>query len=100
VIVTIPTYHSSFTTSKSSVLLGGVAVDDQAVAAVHWTNDRGSSGRATGTDQWLAAVPLRVGRNEITVTVIDGTSNRSSIRLSIYRTTVFRRSPPLGPRVD
>lgn len=100
VILTIPTYSSSFTTSKSSVLLGGVAVDDQAVAAVHWTNDRGSSGRATGTDQWMAAVPLRVGRNEITVTVIDGSSNRSSIRLSIYRTSVFRRSPPLGPRVD
>lgn len=100
VIVTIPTHSSSFTTSKSSVLLGGVAVDDQAVTAVHWKNDRGGSGRATGTDQWMAAVPLRPGRNEITLTVIDGSSNQSSIRVSIYRTTTFRRSPPRGPRVE
>ena len=92
-IVTIPTPGSSFTTSKTSVLLGGVALSDQGVTAVHWKDNRGGSGRATGTDQWMAAVPLRPGRNEITLTVIDARSNQSSIRVSVYRTTAFRRSP-------
>jgi hypothetical protein len=100
VIVTMPTHSSSFTTSKTSVLLGGVAADDQGVAAVHWKIDRAGSGRATGTEQWMAAVPLRPGRNEITLTVTDGSSNQSSIRVSIFRTTAFRRSRPAGPRVE
>ena len=88
VIVTMPAQSSSFTTSTSSVLLGGVAVDDQGITAVEWTNDRGGSGQATGTDQWMAAVPLRKGRNEITITAVDGNSNRSSIRISVYRTSI------------
>ena len=101
VIVTMPTSSSSFTTSKSSVLLAGVAVDDQRVTAVHWKNDRGGSGRATGTEEWMAAVPLRPGRNDLTLTVIDGRSNQSSINVSVYRTTAFRRRSPLpGPRVE
>ena len=101
VILTIPTSGSQFTTSKSSLLLGGVAVDDQGVTAVQWKNDRGGFGRATGTDQWMAAVPLRTGKNEITITVVDGNSNRSVIRVSIYRTTSSHQSPPrLGPRAN
>ena len=101
VILTMPTSSSRFTTSKSSVLLGGVAVDDQGVTAVQWKNDRGGFGRATGTNQWMAAVPLRTGRNEITIMVVDGNSNRSSISVSIYRTTTSHRSPPrLGLRAD
>lgn len=100
VIVTVPTSTSSFTTSKTSVVLGGIAVDDHGVTAVEWMNDRGGSGRATGTDHWLAAVPVRTGRNVITITAVDGNSNRSSIRVSIYRTEISRRLPPLGPRSD
>ena len=100
VTLTIPTSTSSFTTSKSSVLLGGVAVDDQGVTVVQWTNDRGGSGKASGTDHWLAAVPLRPGRNEITITAVDGSANRGSIRISVYRTETFRRPPPAGPRLE
>ena len=100
VVVTIPTSTSTFTTWKSSVVLGGIATDDQGVVAVHWKNDRGGSGRATGTDHWLAAVPLRPGRNEITLMVVDGNSNRSSISVSVYRKEIFRPIPRVGPRVD
>jgi hypothetical protein len=104
VVITVPTSGSSFTTSKSSVVLGGVAMDDEGVVAVHWKNDRGGSGRATGTDTWLAAVPLRPGRNEVTLVVVDGNSNRSSINVSIYRTETVqplsRNGARLGPRVE
>ena len=100
VIVTIPTPTSSFTTTNTSVVLGGVAVDDQGVVAVHWKNARGGSGRATGTDHWLAGVPLRLGRNEITIMAVDGNSNRSSISVSIYRNRKesLRPLPHLGAR--
>lgn len=100
VIITVPTTTSSFTTSKSSVVLAGIAMDDHGVVAVHWKNDRGGSGRATGTDHWLAAVPLRPGRNEITLMVVDGSSHRSSITVSIYHKETFRSLPRLGPRVE
>lgn len=95
VIITIPTSTSSFTTSQSSVVLGGLATDDQGVVAVHWKNDRGGSGQATGIDHWLAAVPLSPGRNEITIVVVDGSSNRSSISVSVYRQQTFD-PPPRG----
>lgn len=104
VVITVPTSGSSFTTSKSSVVLGGVAMDDQGVVAVHWKNDRGGSGRATGTYTWLAAIPLRPGRNEVTFVAVDGNSNRSSISVSIYRTEssrpLSRLGARLGPRVE
>ena len=100
VVITIPTSTSSFTTSKSSVVLGGVATDDQGVVAVLWKNDRGGSGRATGTDHWLAGVPLRLGRNEITIMVVDENSNRSSISVSISREQTFRPLPRRGPPTD
>lgn len=99
VVITLPTSTSSFTTSKSSVVLAGVATDDQGVVAVHWKNDRGGSGRATGTDHWLAAVPLRPGRNEITLTVVDANSDRSSISVVVYRNQTVRQLPRPGPRV-
>ena len=100
VIITLPTSSSSFTTSKSSVVLAGIATDDEGVVAVHWKNDRGGSGRATGTDHWLAAVPLRPGRNEITLMVVDGSSNRSSITMSIYRKETVRSVTRMGRRLE
>jgi hypothetical protein len=99
VVLTMPTSSSELTTSKSSVLLGGIATDDQGVTAVRWTNDRGGSGVATGTEEWMAAVPVRPGQNLITITAVDGNSNSGSIRVSIYRTESGRLSPS-GPRTD
>jgi hypothetical protein len=78
------------------VVIGGTAVDDHGVTAVSWTSDRVGSGQATGTDVWMAAVPLRPGKNDITITAMDGSSNRSRIRLSIYRKVLPRWRPPSG----
>lgn len=100
VVITVPTSGSSFTTSKSAVVLAGIAQDDRGIVAVHWKNDRGGSGRATGTDHWLAAVPLRPGRNEITLMAVDGSSNRSSITVSVYRTEPSRSVSRLEPPVQ
>lgn len=100
VTIAIPTPGSTFTTSKFAVLIGGTASDDHGVSAVYWTNARGGSGRATGTDKWVANVPLRMGKNEITITVVDGDSNRSQTRLSIYRQLIRSGRPTHGARPE
>ena len=75
---------SQLTTSDSWILLAGVATDDKGVSVVYWENDRGGAGVATGTNQWIAAVPLRLGRNEIVITVADEDSNYTAINVSVY----------------
>ena len=100
VTIAIPTPDSTFTTSEFVVLIGGTASDDHGVSAVYWTNARGGSGRATGTDKWVAAVPMLMGQNEITITVVDGDSNRSQTRLSVYRQLIRRGRPAHGPRPE
>jgi hypothetical protein len=96
--VSIPTPGPKFTTSDAFVLIGGSADDDHGVTAVYWTNDRGGADKATGTSQWLAAVPLRPGRNEITITAADTTSNQSRVRLTVYRKTEAPANPGFGRR--
>ena len=85
VTLTMPDSSSQLTTSQSSILLGGVATDDKGVTAVHWSSDSGGAGFATGTHQWIAAVPLRLGWNQIRITVIDDDANYSAIHVSVYR---------------
>lgn len=96
VTVTLPVSGSKFTTSDPSVVIGGTAVDDHGVTVVSWMNDRGGSGQATGTDVWMAAVPLRPGKNDIVITAVDANSNRSRIRLSVYRKLLSRWRRPSG----
>jgi hypothetical protein len=45
---------------------------------VTWSSDRGNSGRATGTDSWIAGIPLQRGPNTITVKARDDKGNLSS----------------------
>jgi hypothetical protein len=85
VSLTMPDSSLQMTTSQSSILLGGVATDDKRVAAVHFANDSGGAGFATGTAQWIAAVPLQLGDNQIRITVIDDDLNYNAIYVSVYR---------------
>ena len=84
VMLTMPAFSTQLSTSQSSILLGGVATDDKGVTAVYWENDRGGAGIATGTNQWIAAVPLQLGKNEILITVADEDSNYTAINVSVY----------------
>jgi len=40
--------------------------------------DRGASGRATGTDSWIAGVPISRGPNTITIRARDEAGNVST----------------------
>jgi hypothetical protein len=72
VTVSMPTSQGGYTTSKAFVVLGGTATDDGGVTEVTWTTDRGHSGRASGTDNWIAGIPLKRGVNRITIRARDG----------------------------
>ena len=82
-VVTI-TLLSSQRPDDFFVMVGGTVTDDS-VVAVRWENGRSGSGKATGTEIWIANIPLHAGRNTITLTAFDETGNAGTATLVIYR---------------
>jgi hypothetical protein len=78
VTINVPTSGSSYTTDQTYVTLGGTAVDNGVVTGVTWATDRGTTGRASGTESWIAGVPLQRGPNTITIQAQDDTGHVSS----------------------
>ena len=76
--ITVPTPQNSYYTNQPFVTLGGRALDNGVIAEVTWTTNRGHSGRATGTENWIAGIPLERGTNTITVRARDEEGNVSS----------------------
>jgi hypothetical protein len=69
-----------------TVTLAGTSSDDRGVTEVSWSNNRGGSGRATGTTSWsVANAPLQPGSNVFTVTAVDGVGNRTAATVSVTR---------------
>jgi hypothetical protein len=59
---------TTVSTSASSITVSGTSRDNAGIATLTWTNSTGPSGTATGTSSWsIAAIPLLVGTNTITV---------------------------------
>ena len=95
-VVTIgtPTGSDIFSTTASTLALGGTASDAVGVAQVTWSNAAGGSGTATGTTAWsVASVALVVGTNVITVTARDAAGNASTDTLTVTRTAVDATPP-------
>ncbi len=66
--ITSPTVSSTFTASGPFLSIGGTA-GSSALQSVTWSNNRGGSGTALGTSNWMVpAVRLSAGVNVITVT--------------------------------
>jgi hypothetical protein len=86
ITITTPTSATTMTTAAASLAIGGTATDDAGVTQVTWTNNRGGSGTATGTATWsVAAVPILVGTNIITVTARDAGGNSSTDVLTVTK---------------
>ena len=85
--ITVPAPRNSYDTNQPFVTLGGTAIDDGTVTEVTWSTDRRHSGRATGTENWVAGIPLERGVNTITVRARDEEGNVSS------RTIVVNLTP-------
>ena len=85
VTITDPATLDRALTVSPAIAIGGVTADDNGVVQVMWSNDRGGSGIATGTNVWLAGVLLSSGRNDITITAVDQAGNRGVATISVYR---------------
>ena len=86
ITITVPTTGSQFNTDQTFVTVGGTAIDNTSVTEITWTTDRGASGRATGTDSWIAGVPISRGPNTITVRARDEAGNVSSKAIVVKST--------------
>jgi hypothetical protein len=92
--ITTPTSAASYSTTASTVTLGGVASDNAGVTQVSWSNDRGGSGVATGTTNWSAVVTLQGGVNVVTVTARDANGNTAAAVIRVTRNTAPSFSTP------
>ncbi len=88
VAITSPTASPTYTTTSSSLMLGGTASDNIGVTQVTWANSRGGSGMATGTTSWTASgIVLQSGTNVLTVTARDAAGNTSTDSLTVTSDT-------------
>ena len=85
VAITSPTSSSIYSTTSSSLTLGGTAADNVGVTQVTWVNSRGGSGTATGTTSWTASVSIQPGANVLTVTAQDAAGNTATDTLTVTR---------------
>jgi hypothetical protein len=84
ITITSPTSGSSYSTSASSITLGGTASDNVGVTSVAWANDRGGNGTCSGTTSWTcASISLQSGQNVITVAAHDAESGAGSDTLTV-----------------
>jgi hypothetical protein len=79
VVIDSPTALAGTTTAGGTITIGGRASDDQAVASLAWSSDRGGGGLLTPADTWsVVDVPLLPGDNVLTVTATDGDGHTGS----------------------
>ena len=82
-----PAAGSTFSTTNTTVALGGTADDNVGVTQVTWSNSKGGNGVAAGTTAWsVASVALQPGANVITVTAKDAAGNVGTDVLTVTLT--------------
>src|SRR5438046_243080 len=89
ITITAPTSGATYTTSSSSLTLGGTASDNVGVTHVTWANSLGGNGTATGTTSWTAGVALQTGANVLTVQARDAAGNTATATLTVTPTDTF-----------
>jgi len=84
VSITAPTSAATYSTSSSSMNLGGTAADNVGVTSVTWTNSQGGSGTDSGTTSWtVSGLALQSGANVLTVTAKDAAGNTGIATLTV-----------------
>ena len=86
VAITTPTNKPSLILNTQNITLGGTASDDIEVAKVEWLNkSTGESGICSGTTAWSSTIALQIGKNNITITATDTSSNKTTDTIAITR---------------
>lgn len=84
VTITSPTFNSTFSTGRSSLIIAGRIYSDVRVTKVTWSNNRGGSGTCRGTALWNTnGIALYSGQNVITITAMDEAGNTGTSTLTI-----------------
>jgi Putative Ig domain len=92
--INAPTTGTAFSTTASTIGMGGTASDNVNVTQVRWSSDRGGSGVATGTTNWsISSLPLLSGANVITVTAVDAAGNQGTDSLTVTYTSADTTLP-------
>ncbi len=76
---------STASTSLATLTFSGTASDNVGVVKVTWSTNTGSSGTASGTTAWSAAIPLLVGSNQVTIRAYDAAGNLGWRAVSVSR---------------
>jgi len=80
------------TTSASSIVLSGAASGGSGTIQVSWLTNQGAAGSAQGSGSWtIAAIPLSVGANVITVIALDSKQDQASQSVTVTS------QPPTAP---
>src|SRR5437660_945341 len=100
ITITAPTSGATYTSSSSSLTLGGTASDNVGVTQVTWANSLGGSGTAIGTTAWTASgIGLQVGTNVLTVQARDAAGNTATAALTVTLSATFSfTDDPLTPQ--
>lgn len=81
------------TTAAASLAFAGEVSGGTGDAGVSWSSDRAGAGVASGGRNWsIAALPLQVGTNTITITATDAAAQRVSKTVTVIRQSAA--SPP------
>ncbi len=89
VAITVPTSGGTFATTVPTIDISGFAGDDTGVTQVTCSNDRGGACTVVGTATWtVAALPLSLGLNIITIMARDGAANTAAATIIIERTSL------------
>lgn len=97
-----PTSETVFVTNLASIQISGIADDNIALNRVVYSTNKGHSGVASGTNQWVISnLNLELGDNIIDVTAIDASGNSSTATITITRnqSLVFLGNPSVSPDV-
>ena len=95
-IITLPTSSPTYSTTSSTISLGGTASDNVGVTQVTWSNDRGGSGTAGGTTSWtINGISLQSGVNNITVTASDAAGNQGTDTIAVTYTPPDTTKPTI-----
>ena len=90
VYITDPVFGNFWTSSTSTLNLGGGSDDNVSVTAIAWANDRGGSGQVSPPlDSWyVSGIKLYPGTNNITATAFDAAGNSGiDVLTVVYPTT-------------
>ena len=101
IYITDPVFGNFWTSSTSTLNLGGGSDDNVGVMAITWANDRGGSGQVSPPlDSWyVSGIKLYPGTNNITATAFDSAGNIGNDVLTVVYPTTNQNQTIIFPPI-